>query len=604
MNANPAMAGTAPVAREIRFLASSNSIFNGASVMRYSRHRILAATSFLFVFLLTSGIAFGQSAIVVPSPGYSANDVFLDRAPETFGAFGSNLACFEKSSGLEIANPATGSVAYSLGLPNDNYIADNTANGVWSSFIAADPSGTSLWVGFTIFGNGDDRIYQVDLGGNWVQKATLPGNYDMQFSGTNAYLTANDAGLGAGNSAIWQFTPASSQLDEVAFVGGYSVGLGADSQGNVYYGTYGFTPGNQSLYRFGAADIAAAVSTQTPLTIANATKLADFAAEYGPSDIDVDAAGNVVFDLNPGYNVAVWNGTAGNGANYDVIAHCEGSSHWMGIVETYGDVRNGDGTVYIQDYYSPGIAQLIRTANSWTGGSGTNSYWTTPTNWSTGVAPQSGNVLCFAGSTAATPENDFSAGTVFGGIRWLSDTAPMTLTGNAIDLTGGVSNESGNPQTIALPIQLVGTNNHVFDAALGDIEVQSPITESSAESVITKRGGGKLVFSAQNTYTGDTNIQAGTIVLTTGGDISTASLIHISAGASLEIESGSHMVGIIDGNGSTFVDAGASLTALAIVQDSLIIGSPSAAAVPEPGMLLLLSTFAGVLFICKRFSRG
>ena len=266
------------------------------------------------LFLCTVMPAYGQSIIVNPSSGYSAVDCLPDYAPEAFGTFGNNLAMFEKSTGLQVVNPADGTIAMSLRTPTD-YFAKYTQNsivGVWSSFVAADPSGNSIWVGFNNYGNTDDRIYQVNQAGHWTQKATLTGNWDMEFHGSTAYLSADTSGAGAGNTSLWTFNTATGQLADIAHVGGYSAGLGVDGAGNVYYGNYGFTPGNQALYRFSAQQISNAVSSGTPLELQNAAKLADFADANGPYDLDVDAAGNVVFNLNGSSSqVAVWNGIQG-----------------------------------------------------------------------------------------------------------------------------------------------------------------------------------------------------------------------------------------------------------------------------------------------------
>jgi hypothetical protein len=302
--------------------------------------------------------AYGQSAIVSPLGNYTAVDRLTDLAPEAFGTFGNYLACLEKSTGLQVVDPTSGSVRYSLGSPTDGYYSSS----VWSSFVTADPSGSSLWVGFTKYGNTDDRIYQVDLNGNWTHKTSLIGNFDMEFHGTTAYISANTSGLNAGNNFLWKFDTTASSLLEIASVGGYSAGVGVDSKGNVYYGNYGYTVGSQSLYRFSEQQISNAISQGTVLGLSDATILATFADSNGPYDLDVDTADNVVFDLNSvdgyGSKVAVWNGVEGSGANYNVIGTGSGQDRWYTMLETSENILANGGKIYVQDYFNPGIAEM------------------------------------------------------------------------------------------------------------------------------------------------------------------------------------------------------------------------------------------------------
>lgn len=346
--------------------------------MKRSRLSSLLLLAWVFLFYATVR-ANGDSAIVNPSPGYVAVDSFYDRAPEAFGGFGSDLAMFEKGrgeyQGLQIVNPTSGATLMSLGMPSD-YFGQYTSGGfcgVWSSFVTADPGGSSLWVGFTNYGNTDDRIYQVTLDGHWTEKAKLTGNFDMEFDGATAYVSANTSGLGAPDNSLWRFDTITGDTRAFAYVGGYSAGLGVDSAGNVYYGNYGFSPGNQYVYRFSAQQISNALASESEplLQLADAEVLTRLDAS-GPYDLDVDAADNVVFNLNTlagdqsnpfsaSSQIAVWNGEIGSGKNYDVIGDGGGGSRWYTMLATTGDIRQAGGTVYVQDYFCPGIAQLTAT---------------------------------------------------------------------------------------------------------------------------------------------------------------------------------------------------------------------------------------------------
>ena len=234
-------------------------------------------------------------------------------------------------------------------------------------------------------------------------------------------------------------------------------------------------------------------------------------------------------------------------------------------------------------------------------GAGADNLLSNADNWN-GPLIQSGEPLQFAGILQSNAVNDLNDAS-FAGIDWHYGAGPMTLSGNAIKLTGDVDNYGANPQTLDLPIALAGSR--MFDAVLGDIEVQGVLGDAETPGGIVKRGGGKLILSAPNGYTGDTDVEEGSLVLAGDGSIAAASLVTIASGAILEIAPGNHVVGTIDGGGTTIVDPGATLTAASITQDSLIIGTSQAVAVPEPGTLwLLLVAASGVICARAGFGRG
>ncbi|MBN2578715.1 MAG: autotransporter-associated beta strand repeat-containing protein [Pirellulales bacterium] len=136
---------------------------------------------------------------------------------------------------------------------------------------------------------------------------------------------------------------------------------------------------------------------------------------------------------------------------------------------------------------------------------------------------------------------------------------------------------------------------------------------------LTKTGAGRLTLSALNSYGGDTTVLDGILEMTGGIDPNGTSLIDVQSGIAklmttnvnkadlnvstsaagmIEIVNGSHLLGIISGEGITQVDGGASLTVASITQGTLIIGgakSADAAPVPEPSGWMLLAS--GLLFL-------
>ena len=128
---------------------------------------------------------------------------------------------------------------------------------------------------------------------------------------------------------------------------------------------------------------------------------------------------------------------------------------------------------------------------------------------------------------------------------------------------------------------------------------------------IRKSGSGIFTLTAQNTYSGDTIINGGTLEIAGGIGASGTSLIDIQSGTAIlktvnvnktdlditnadlavfEVADGTHKVGDITGSGTTQVDSGASLTAASISQGTLTIGSGATVTIQAiPGGPLALS---------------
>ncbi len=111
-----------------------------------------------------------------------------------------------------------------------------------------------------------------------------------------------------------------------------------------------------------------------------------------------------------------------------------GSGHWGSVARIAGGLVAGLLAVRAS------AAQKV-----WTGG-GADDYLSTPANWEDGVAPASGDILVFRGNVRTTPVNDYDPETTVFETLVFSNTcetaelsAPFTLSGNKIVLTGGTT---------------------------------------------------------------------------------------------------------------------------------------------------------------------
>lgn len=115
----------------------------------------------------------------------------------------------------------------------------------------------------------------------------------------------------------------------------------------------------------------------------------------------------------------------------------------------------------------------------------------------------------------------------------------------------------------------------------------------------------KLTLSNSNSYTGATMIESGILELSEFGQIANSSGVTTASAGVFQINSGTHSVKMINGQGTTNVIAG-SLTTSSIIQSTLIIGNgvmstmngASMSHVPEPSTLALMltATLGGLLW--------
>ena len=106
-----------------------------------------------------------------------------------------------------------------------------------------------------------------------------------------------------------------------------------------------------------------------------------------------------------------------------------------------------------------------------------------------------GNSLIFAGTAGTAPNMDNSYSVA--GLTFSNNAASFNIgstTSSTLTLTGGITNNSANAQTLNVPIA---------DAGGG----------------LTKSGNGTVNLSAINTYTGNTTINAGVLNISGAGQL-------------------------------------------------------------------------------------
>ncbi len=234
------------------------------------------------------------------------------------------------------------------------------------------------------------------------------------------------------------------------------------------------------------------------------------------------------------------------------------------------------------DDFSLSLTQGMASAASpsiWPGGAGN---WSAAGNWLGSVLPVSGANLIFAGSGGASINNLNAVSTVGGGTLGSITfsnvvSGSYTLTGNAITISGGISNETSFAQTVGLPLTLTLDNN--FSADSGNLIFTSSITNGGNQTIfagnnnvtvsgsisgagnLVMNGGGTLSLNGINTYSGVTFYNSGTMQLGNAQAIPAVSPLIVASGQTLNLNFPLAMGGLSGGGNVVMASGNCTVTA-------------------------------------------
>ncbi len=176
--------------------------------------------------------------------------------------------------------------------------------------------------------------------------------------------------------------------------------------------------------------------------------------------------------------------------------------------------------------------------DTWTGGDGTGN-WSDPLNWQGDITPATYDSLVFpAGTSPTTLNNDLTPGTEFASIA--IDAGGLSFTGNPLVLDSGITadcSSGSGTSTFAIPITLGA--NQTIEVNGGTLDILAVISGSAG---ITKTGAGTLELDGDNTYTGDTTINAGILEITSSTALGASGGSHVTVTSGAELYLGSSIV--------------------------------------------------------------
>ncbi len=235
---------------------------------------------------------------------------------------------------------------------------------------------------------------------------------------------------------------------------------------------------------------------------------------------DANLTGSLIngFSPSPGQQFTIVSTPSGTPASIITGQFAQGNSVTIGGV--LFNITYNANSVVLTPIFPP-------TTRTWDGG-GTSNDWSEPANWNPDGVPADGDSLVFP---AAAPPDSKTNNNNINGLDLDSITingGGYTIAGNAINLAGGIQRAEGGVSSFNLPITLsqpqtvstqaststilngvINLNGNLltFNTA-GDMQVNGVISGAGG---LTKTGTALVALFGNNTYTGVSNVTAGSL---------------------------------------------------------------------------------------------
>ena len=199
---------------------------------------------------------------------------------------------------------------------------------------------------------------------------------------------------------------------------------------------------------------------------------------------------------------------------------------------------------------------------TWNGGQGGGAgYWSQKKNWNnTQLSSGTTNDFIFAGTTQLNTTNDltnlYATSIVFTNGAGAFILNASNAVSNTITLLGGITNLSGNNQTINLGL-ILGTNSGVImNAASNNLTINGVITDGANSYGIVKAGTNDLFLTAANTFDAGITLNAGRIFASNNAALGTGTLTFASNNTTLAASTSLSLTNAMVMTGSGTIDNG------------------------------------------------
>jgi autotransporter-associated beta strand protein len=148
------------------------------------------------------------------------------------------------------------------------------------------------------------------------------------------------------------------------------------------------------------------------------------------------------------------------------------------------------------------------TSPLWDGASASGSFWNDSANWS-GVTLAANDALIFDGNQRLNNTNNTTAGTAYSNIVFNPGASAFTLNGNPVTLSGNITNNSSNPQTVDLGLNF--NTSITFNGLGNSLIIGNGLTNTlgaPGSTTLTLAGTGILtnLLKSSTTSPGGTNL--------------------------------------------------------------------------------------------------
>jgi autotransporter-associated beta strand protein len=281
-----------------------------------------------------------------------------------------------------------------------------------------------------------------------------------------------------------------------------------------------------------------------------------FASTLNGTTLRVDVSNPVTADdLDIGNGATV--NLTGATLSVNVLSSAPGNAYVIvsstsgGISGTFNGLANNatftSGGRTLQVNYSATVVTLTDVTPQtlhWIGGTGASgNQWGVAANWAENQVPVSGDTLVFDTTTAgfSATANGFAPVNTVSGLTGLiltvndaSAAGDFNVTGNAVGLDpAGITAAvvTGTSATVAVPLTLSGAT--AVTVSTGSLVMSQAISGTGG---ITLGGVGSLKLTTTNSYSGNTTLNSGTLVVGADGALgNTAGTATVNGGATLDL---------------------------------------------------------------------
>lgn len=299
----------------------------------------------------------------------------------------------------------------------------------------------------------------------------------------------------------------------------------------------------------------------------------------------------------------------GNSVFPELNCHPFSAFCWVGMrrnpsKSNIGSSRSVAGSVFVASaLIFFGFSLALSSAATKTWNSSSSSLWLTDANWSASGVPGSGDTALFNGAlnplggiidiqlkngevttVGAISLTLASASITIGNSETKGNDSPkfLQLNGQTINSEANTILANATTSATTLTIQnLVGVGNKNLNLRLGNttnviqatannsIAISSNIAELNAGSGITFQGGGTLTLSGTNTFSGATNIVAGTLVASAANALQSTSSVTVNNGGTLLLAGSGSINRVNNAAGLTLAGGTASMAGLSGASETM-----------------------------------